>query len=247
MTKFGAQPRDRSRSTRNRRLRLYPFCAHCAERGIQRLTAIIDHRIPLSAGGPDTDENCQGLCALCEAIKTAGEQHGSQHVTNHPEGLRPSGIPVTIVCGPPCGGKSTYVARHAREGDLVIDLDAIADAIDPKWERRWNRALLNRALRVRNALLGSLAARRTGKAFFIVSAPTDAEQGWWLDRLGSRAVLVQCIPNEIDATIRALSRDGHPRAVPEWYAARRAPWQPESARRLAKVASDVDGYPVVRR
>ena len=35
-------------------------------------------------------------------------------------------FPVTLVCGPPCAGKTTWVAGHARAGDLVLDLDVIA-------------------------------------------------------------------------------------------------------------------------
>lgn len=33
---------------------------------------------------------------------------------------------LTVVTGPPCGGKSTYVRDRARPGDIVIDLDRIA-------------------------------------------------------------------------------------------------------------------------
>lgn len=36
---------------------------------------------------------------------------------------------LTIVTGPPCGGKSTHIATHATPGDIVIDLDRIALAL----------------------------------------------------------------------------------------------------------------------
>lgn len=35
---------------------------------------------------------------------------------------------ITVVTGPPCSGKSTYVREHARPGDVVIDFDVIAQA-----------------------------------------------------------------------------------------------------------------------
>lgn len=35
---------------------------------------------------------------------------------------------VTLICGPSCAGKTTYVARNARPGDLVVDFDALARA-----------------------------------------------------------------------------------------------------------------------
>lgn len=36
---------------------------------------------------------------------------------------------ITIVTGPPCGGKSTYVRNGARPGDVIIDMDRIALAL----------------------------------------------------------------------------------------------------------------------
>lgn len=36
---------------------------------------------------------------------------------------------LTVITGPPCAGKSTYVQAHAHPGDIVIDLDRIAAAL----------------------------------------------------------------------------------------------------------------------
>lgn len=36
---------------------------------------------------------------------------------------------VTLVTGPPCSGKTTYVAQHRQPGDIVLDYDAIAQAL----------------------------------------------------------------------------------------------------------------------
>jgi hypothetical protein len=35
---------------------------------------------------------------------------------------------LTVVTGPPCSGKTTYVRTHAKPGDIVIDFDAMAQA-----------------------------------------------------------------------------------------------------------------------
>ena len=35
---------------------------------------------------------------------------------------------ITVVTGPPCSGKSTYVRQHAKPGDIVIDFDPMAQA-----------------------------------------------------------------------------------------------------------------------
>ena len=36
---------------------------------------------------------------------------------------------ITIVTGPPCGGKSTYIKTNAQPGDIVIDMDELARAL----------------------------------------------------------------------------------------------------------------------
>ena len=36
---------------------------------------------------------------------------------------------ITIVTGPPCGGKSTYIAENCKAGDIVVDMDRLALAL----------------------------------------------------------------------------------------------------------------------
>jgi predicted kinase len=36
---------------------------------------------------------------------------------------------LTVVTGPPCSGKSTYVREHAKPGDITIDFDVLAQAL----------------------------------------------------------------------------------------------------------------------
>lgn len=73
-TPSGARMRGRALQARRWRIwSLNPCCAVCG-----RVTAFpggfeLDHRVPLHAGGPDTDENCQVLCVHFDA---AGEKVG---------------------------------------------------------------------------------------------------------------------------------------------------------------------------
>ena len=47
------------------------------------------------------------------------------------DSLSPSVLPteIMLVIGPPCSGKSTYVAQNKKAEDLVFDFDAVAQAI----------------------------------------------------------------------------------------------------------------------
>lgn len=69
-------PRLRGRAAvtqRDRRLDLFPLCAHCLLEGITKATDEIDHIKRLKDGGADTDDNCQGLCFRHHKIKTGRE------------------------------------------------------------------------------------------------------------------------------------------------------------------------------
>jgi predicted kinase len=39
---------------------------------------------------------------------------------------------ITIVTGPPCGGKSTHIEENCKPGDIIIDMDRIALALSPE-------------------------------------------------------------------------------------------------------------------
>jgi predicted kinase len=42
----------------------------------------------------------------------------------------------TLVSGPPCSGKTTYIAERVRPGDVVVSYDAIADALSAEGTSR---------------------------------------------------------------------------------------------------------------
>jgi 5-methylcytosine-specific restriction protein A len=216
------------------------------EKGIDRPAKIVDHKQPLAFGGSDDDENTQNLCADCDAYKTAFDSAKQRGGLQHPDWLEPSAVPLTIICGPPCSGKTTYLNEHAQSGDLTIDLDSIARTLSPTyahWLGALDQSLMDRAVRVRNSLLGSLAHRTHGKAWLIVSAPSDAERKWWQSKLGGEVVLLH--PG-IDECKRRAEDRGTPLAkagVDEWERKARTPWQPASVNRKVKLTIGTDGWP----
>ncbi|MDB5540539.1 MAG: endonuclease [Devosia sp.] len=79
MPRHRATPRLRGRAgvkQRDRRLKRTNYlCEDCEALGRITLATVVDHTIPLSKGGPDTDENTRNLCDEHDAIRTA-EQFG---------------------------------------------------------------------------------------------------------------------------------------------------------------------------
>jgi hypothetical protein len=230
---------------RKRRLAQEPLCRHCAEQGITRESDTPDHILPLSMGGTDKDDNIQCLCDDCHAAKTSGEANGYAAL-NHPDWLEPSAIPLTIVSGPPASGKTTYLKDNAAPNDIVIDLDGIMRRINPRythWSGALDKGLFNRAIRERNAMLGKLNGESGKRAWFIVSAPTEAERQWWQGKLGGEIVLLH--PGVEECKRRATER-GTPNAIAgidRWERASRQPWQAPRASK-AKATIGVDGWPI---
>lgn len=222
----------KGQALRKRRLEREPLCRHCAVKGLVTASTVPDHIIPIKEGGDDVDSNIQCLCDQCHAIKTAFEAAQGNAASNHPNWLRPSAIPLTIVCGPPCAGKTTYIQDRATPADIVIDLDQIAQAISPgyrHWQGMLEPGLLNKSIRVRNEMLGSLSRLTSGKAWFIVAAPTQAERTWWKTQLDGDVVLLD--PGPAECKRRAVQR-GTPKAakgVDEWHSKSKQPWQPKGA------------------
>ena len=75
-------PRLRGRNgveQRKRRLAAEPLCRDCTAKGYITASMVPDHIIPLSQGGPDTDDNIRCLCGACHEDRTR-EQFGHRQV-----------------------------------------------------------------------------------------------------------------------------------------------------------------------
>lgn len=201
-----------------------------------------DHIVPLAFGGSDNDDNIQCLCAKCHERKTAAEGATHGGAATHPAWLEPSAIPLTTVCGPPCAGKTTFLQENADASDVVIDLDTIRTKLKPEyrhWSGTTDNELFVASIRVRNAMLGALKRAERGRAWFIVSAPTEDERAWWQAKLGGEVVLLH--PGIDECKRRAVAR-GTPKAIQgidDWVRDSDRPWQP----RVKRSPIGVDGRP----
>ena len=122
---------------------------------------------------------------------------------------------VNVVCGPPCGGKSTYVARYKAEGDCVIDLDALGVALGG--EEHMNVSPLWRvAYAARKAAIAE-AVRQPLNVWIIDTSPTEGRAARYR-RIGAKFHVVD--PG-IGECLHRAKVDGRPRftmaAIREWY------------------------------
>lgn len=207
-----------------------PLCERCKERGIYRAVKIVDHARPHQGDTAlfyDSD-NLVSLCKPCHDIAKQREEvalgyHGAfQHM---PEWLRPSAIPLHIVCGPPASGKSTYVAERVGRRDLVVDLNVIAAELSGQPLHGWSRdKWLSPAIRLRNGMLGELSkAPRYDAAWLILSAANAEHRQWWADKMRPASITVLEVPAaECMARVRADAqrpRDATFEAIGKWWSA----------------------------
>jgi 5-methylcytosine-specific restriction endonuclease McrA len=169
-----------------------PLCERCREGGYVVEATVVHHALPhrgdwhLFITG-----DLESLCKRCHDRDAQADERSGMKAAYRPEWLRPSAIPLTIVCGAPGAGKSHYVSRHARAGDVVIDLDAIASQLSGETMHGWDAELwLNAALLKRNELLGRLSRMIGMDAWFIVCEPKPDRRQWWADKLAPREIVV---------------------------------------------------------
>lgn len=127
---------------------------------------------------------------------------------------------VTLVYGPPCGGKTTWVAERSRPGDVVLDFDDIARQYGSKRQWRHDPAIAAQAESVMRHRMRELK-NFDGVAFIIRAAPTLAQRAE-IDGMVGLTDAVACVPS-VGACLARARRDRRPEgtvgAIRRWFAA----------------------------
>lgn len=116
---------------------------------------------------------------------------------------------LTVITGPPCSGKTTYVRQHSLPGDIVIDFDAIAQAFGSPvthghGDLHWKMAVETRDTAITTAV--GLATGTSARAWIIDSRPAPSRRTWYA-RHGARIVDLTAPAAELH---RRADADGRP-------------------------------------
>jgi hypothetical protein len=126
---------------------------------------------------------------------------------------------LTVVTGPPCAGKSTYVQRNFRDGDVVIDLDVIASALSGANLNAHDHPRHVRSVAVAATSAAIERALRFGRTpirvWVIQCSPSETQRRGYR-RAGAR---IMCLNPGLEVCLdRAASRPPHTRAlILDWY------------------------------
>jgi 5-methylcytosine-specific restriction protein A len=240
----------------------------CSHPGCTAAATEADHIVAVALR-PDLRlrwSNLRPFCKPHHSARTARDQSfkmtAEARARTWPDDLKPSAIPLTIVCGAPGSGKSRYVTDHAAPGDLVIDLDEIkarlAGTTIYSAEARWTGPAITERNRMLRSLANVSAESASTSAWFIVSAPEPAERAWWQAQLGGTVHLMDTDEETCIARINAdWRRVGHRARMVErcreWFALARgegsrfrpppgtAPPHEQKHFRQLEISEDADG------
>jgi hypothetical protein len=230
-------------------MRANPLCQACEKEGRIKVWEELDHIVPLHLGGEDTDDNRQGLCKACHDRKSASEgmaraldggwRTAELFESAYPEWLTPAACWLTIVFGPPAAGKSTYIQKHAADGDSVIDLDEIIARLSDKPLYERSSEWLQPALDERNRLLAGLSTSST-RTWFITTG-TKPRRAWWCGKLQPTATVT--LDTAEQTCVSRIRSDDRRRAIAqEQIQAVRNWWRIETARPRETIGAD--GWPI---
>jgi predicted kinase len=124
---------------------------------------------------------------------------------------------VTLLCGPPCAGKSTLAKRLAKPGEVVLDFDDICVELGSTAQWAHNQAVRHQAEAVMQQRMHHLRHSKTG-GYVIRTAPDPRQRVALARQLGAEAVWV-LDPGYAECMRRARTRPrGTGQAIRRWYA-----------------------------
>ena len=133
---------------------------------------------------------------------------------------------VTIITGAPASGKTTFVEKHAKPGDIRIDFDSFTRTISGIDSHTQSREVIALALEMWKASVATALRLRTTKNIWIIHADPDPIAFRRYQRAGTR--IIQIDPGE-EIVLSRCQSERPPEAIEkakQWY----AKWKPKKAK-----------------
>ena len=172
------------------------LCADCGESYLQNSTQLVGHHIieltPQNINDPNISLNPDNIKIICRKC----------HDKEHERFSFDSGQNVYIVYGSPCSGKNTYVNQMACRNDLIVDVDAIFQAISLCNPYEHPNNLKRVAFAVRDTLIEQIRLRNGfwHNAFIIGGYPRKLQRVQLADKLRADLIFIETTREQAKAT-----------------------------------------------
>lgn len=162
------------------------MCSECGESYLKNSALLIGHHIkeltPTNIQDANialNPDNIKIICRRCHDKEHRRFEFGGGHN-------------VYIVYGAPCSGKSTYVNQVAQRGDLIVDFDAIMQAISGCEYHHHLNGLKKPTFAVRDTLLDMIRMRVGGwcDAYVIGGYPRKLQREQLAAKLGAELIYI---------------------------------------------------------
>lgn len=118
---------------------------------------------------------------------------------------------LTVVTGPPCSGKTTYVRTHAQQGDIVIDFDNLAEALGSTVRHGHSPAHQQVTIAARRAAIDAAVRwHHKGTTVWIVDCTVSAKRAVMYAEAGAEIVT-------LSADAAELHRRAHAERPRKWH------------------------------
>lgn len=121
---------------------------------------------------------------------------------------------IHIISGPPCSGKSTYVAEHAQSGDTIIDYDSLTECFGGQ---RWTHQKRDIVLAARSAAIDNVLSHPDEEAWIIDSRPSSV----MMTRYNDAGAELVTIKEERETCFSRAVADNRPQdtfdAIEAWF------------------------------
>lgn len=124
-----------------------------------------------------------------------------------------------VVTGPPAAGKSTWIAAHAKSGDIVIDLDRIAQALTTPGTDGWahSTTLLKVAHRARYAAIDEATHHIEHTDVWLIHSMPNTKASAGYKRLKARIIIVDPGRAVVEQRVRDMRQPALLGVVTRWY------------------------------
>ena len=125
---------------------------------------------------------------------------------------------IHIISGPPCSGKSTYVQEHAKNDDLCVDYDLIAQSLGSKNPHSARGLIKQAAFEAREGAIQTALKNPEFESWIIHTSPSKDHIRKYED---AGADFIELDPGKNVCLERAI-QDSRPRqtfsGIESWYA-----------------------------